>query len=164
MKKHLRNGFGAGLPSWRLMAGTAGIALTASLALALSQPAILDVDGQRIVSDVSPVTTAGVAYLPLRAVSEAAGAAASFDARTNELTIRRGTAVLAMKIGDRHATLDGRPLLLKSAPFTVHGRAMVRGSDVALALGSAVKYDVARGRIDVRTPGAVVAGVPDDGQ
>jgi hypothetical protein len=146
------------------MAGTAGIALTASLALALSQPAILDVDGQRITSDVSPITMAGVAYLPLRAVSEAAGAATTFDARTNELTVRRGTAVLSMKIGDRHATLDGRSFLLQNAPFTVHGRAMVRGSDVALALGSAVKYDVARGRIDVRTPGAVVAGVPDDGQ
>ena len=146
------------------MAGTAGIALTASLALALSQPAILDVDGQRVVSDVSPVTTGGVAYLPLRAVSEAAGAETSFNARTDELTIRRGTAVLTMTIGKRRATLDGRPIELKNAPFTVHGRAMVRGSDVALALNSAVKYDVARGRINVRTPGAVVAGVPDDGQ
>jgi hypothetical protein len=164
VKLHLHNGLGAALPSWRLMAGTAGIAFTASLAIALSQPAILDVDGQRIVSDVSPITSAGVAYLPLRAVSEAAGAATSFDARTNELTVRRGTTVLAMKVGDRHAMLDGHPLLLKNAPFTVHGRAMVRASDVALALASAVKYDVARGRIDVRTPGAVVAGVPDDGQ
>ena len=135
MRLHLHNGFGAGLPSWRLLAGTAAIALTASLALALSQPAILD-----------------------------AGAATSFDPRTSELTVRRGTAVLTMKIGERHATLDGRPIELKNAPFTVHGRAMVRGSDVAMALGSAVKYDVARGRIDVRTPGAVVAGVPDDGQ
>jgi hypothetical protein len=146
------------------MAGTAAIALTASLAVALSQPAILDVDGQRVVSDVSPVTSGGVAYLPLRAVSEAAGAQTSFDARTNELTVRRGTTVLTMKIGERGATLDGRPVMLKNAPFTVHGRAMVRGSDVALALASAVKYDAVRGRIDVRTPGAVVAGVPDDGQ
>jgi hypothetical protein len=146
------------------MAGTALIALTASLSLALSQPAILDVDGQRVVSDVSPVTTGGVAYLPLRAVSDAAGAETTFDARTGQLTVRRGTAVLTMKIGDRSATLDGRPIELKSAPFTVHGRAMVRASDVAIALSSAVKYDVARGRIDVHTPGAVVAGVPDDGQ
>jgi serine protease Do len=146
------------------MAGTAGIALTASLALALSQPAILDVDGQRVVSDVSPITTAGVAYLPLRAVSDAAGAATSFDARTQELTIRRGTTVLTMKIGERRAMLDGHELMLKNAPFTVHGRAMVRGSDIALALASAVKYDAVRGRIDVRTPGAVVAGAPDDGQ
>ena len=80
------------------------------------------------------------------------------------MTVRRGTDVLTMKVGDRSATLDGRPVELKSAPFTVHGRAMVRGSDIALALSSAVKYDAVRGRIDVRTPGAVVAGVPDDGQ
>jgi hypothetical protein len=144
--------------------GTAGIALIASLSLALSQPAVLDVDGQRVVSDVSPVTTGSVAYLPLRAVAEAAGAATNFDPRTSELTVRRGTDVLTMKLGQRAATLDGRPVLLKTAPFTVHGRAMVRGADVALALSSAVKYDAVRGRIDVRTPGAVVAGVPDDGQ
>jgi hypothetical protein len=146
------------------MAGTAIVALTASLALALSQPAILDVDGQRVVSDVAPVTSGGVAYLPLRAVSEAAGAETSFDPRTSQLTVRRGTTVLTMKIGERKAVLDGHPIVLKNAPFTVHGRAMVRGADVAMALASAVKYDVARGRIDVRTPGAVVAGVPDDGQ
>ena len=164
MRLHLHNGLGTALPSWRLIIGTAGIALTASLALALSQPAILDVDGQRVVSDVAPVTTGSVAYLPLRAVSEAAGAETSFNARTNELTLRRGTDVLTMKVGDRSATLDGRPIELKTAPFTVHGRAMVRGSDVAMALGSAVKYDAARGRIDVRTPGAVVAGVADDDQ
>jgi hypothetical protein len=146
------------------MVGTAVVALTASLAVALSQPAILDVDGQRVVSDVAPVTTGSVAYLPLRAVSDAAGAATSFDARTDELTVRRGAAVLTMKIGERRATLDGRPVLLAHAPFTVRGRAMVRGSDIALALASAVKYDAVRGRIDVRTPGAVVAGAPDDGQ
>jgi hypothetical protein len=164
VRLHLHNGLGTALPSWRLIIGTAGIALTASLALALSQPAILDVDGQRVVSDVAPVTTGNVAYLPLRAVSEAAGAETSFNARTSELTLRRGTDVLTMKVGDRSATLDGRPIELKTAPFTVHGRAMVRSSDVAMALGSAVKYDAARGRIDVRTPGAVVAGVADDDQ
>ncbi len=119
MRLHLRNGFGAELPSWRLLAGTAGIALTASLALALSQPAILDVDGQRVVSDVAPVTTGGVAYLPLRAVSEAAGAETTFDPHTNQLTVRRGTDVLTMKIGDRHASFNGRAVTLKNAP--VHG-------------------------------------------
>jgi hypothetical protein len=164
VRQHQHNRIIAALPSWRLIAGTAAIALTASLSLALSQPALLDVDGQRVVSDVAPVTTGSVAYLPLRAVSEAAGAVTSFDPRTSQLTVRRGTDVLTLKIGDRNATLDGRPVLLKTAPFTVRGRAMVRSSDVALALASAVKYDAVRGRIDVRTPGAVVAGAPDDGQ
>jgi hypothetical protein len=108
VRLHLHNGLGTALPSWRLILGTAGIALTASLALALSQPAILDVDGQRVVSDVAPVTTGSVAYLPLRAVAEAAGAETTFDARTSELTLRRGTDVLTMKVGQRKAMLDGR--------------------------------------------------------
>ena len=59
---------------------TAATALAASLALALSRPATISVDGQRLASDVAPVTTPGGAYLPLRAVAEAAGAQTSFDA------------------------------------------------------------------------------------
>ena len=150
------------LPSFRLILGTATIATIASLSLAFSRPATVSVDGQRVASDVAPVTAAGVAYVPARAVSEAAGARTTYDARTGALVIRRGTDTLVMKIGDRTASLNGRTLELKNAPFTVHGRAMVRGADIALALGSVVKYDARRGRIDVRTPGAVVAGVPDD--
>jgi hypothetical protein len=164
VRLHLPSGLTAALPSWRLILGTAGIAAIASISLALSQQAVLDIDGQRVVSDVAPVTQGNVAYLPLRAVAEATGAATTFDARTNELTVQRGTDVLTMKIGERAATLNGRSVELKTAPFTVHGRAMVRGADVALALSSAVKYDAVRGRIDVHTPGAFVAGVPDDGQ
>jgi hypothetical protein len=150
------------LPSWRLILGTAATALVASLALAFSRPAVVDVDGQQVVSDVAPVTAGGVAYLPIRAVSDAAGAVTTFDAATGTLTVRRGTASLRMTIGDRRATLDGRPIELTHAPFTVHGRAMVRGVDVATVLASAVHYDVRHDRIDVRTPGAVIAGVPAD--
>ena len=158
MRLHLHNA----LPSWRLIAGTAVAALIASTSLAFSQPAVMEVDGQRVSSDVAPVTAGGVAYLPIRAIGDAAGALTTFEPATGVLVVRRGTVSLRMKIGDRRATLDGRPITLAHAPFTVHGRAMVRGTDVALALASAVRYDARRDRIEVRTPGAVVAGVPDD--
>jgi hypothetical protein len=135
--------------------------LIASLSLVFSRPAVMDIDGQQVLSDVSPVTAGGVAYLPIRAVSDAAGAVTTYDAATGALTLRRGTQTLTMSVGQRHATLDGRPIELAHAPFAVHGRVMVRGIDVAMMLGSNVKYDARHGRIDVRTPGAVVAGVPD---
>jgi hypothetical protein len=122
----------------------------------------MDIDGQRVVSDVAPVTAGGVAYLPIRAISEAAGATASFDAESRTLIVRRGTESLRMTIGNRRAIFDGHAIELAHAPFAVHGRVMVRGVDVATILGSAVHYDARRGRIDVRTPGAVVAGVNDD--
>ncbi len=131
------------------------------MSLASSQPASMDIDGQHLISDVAPVTAGGVAYLPIRAVSDAAGAVTSYDAADGSLTLRRGTDTMTMKVGDRRAILNGRAIELAHAPFAVHGRVMVRGIDVALMLASSVKYDASRGRIDVRTPGAVVAGVPD---
>ena len=150
------------LPSWRLIAGTAVTALIASVSLAASRPAVMAVDGQRVFSDVAPVTSGGVAYLPIRAIGDAAGANVSYDAATGGVTVRRGATTLTMTVGRRSATLDGHAIELAHAPFTVHGRAMVRGADVSVALASAVRYDVRRGRIEVRTPGAVVAGFPDD--
>ncbi len=158
MRLHLHNA----LPSWRLIAGTALTALVASASLAFSRPAVMDVDGQRVVSVVAPVTAGGYAYLPIRAVSEAAGATATFDPASRVLVVRRGSSTLHMTIGERRAVLNGHAIELAHAPFTVHGRAMVRGADVATMLGSDVRYDARRSRIDVRTPGAVVAGVNDD--
>jgi len=153
----------APLPSLRLLLGTAVVATIASLAFAVSRPAIVSVDGQRVLSDVAPVTTGGTIYLPLRAVTEAAGARTTYDARSGDLLVRRGPDTLRMRVGDRHASLNGNPIELAVAPFTVRGRAMVRGTDLAAALGSSLSYDARRGRIDVHTPGAVVAGAPDEG-
>jgi hypothetical protein len=141
---------------------TFAVALTASLAVAVSRPTIVNVDGQRVVSDVAPVSAGGSIYLPVRAVTDAAGARTSYDERTGDLIVRRGADTLRMRVGDRHATLNGNPIELSHAPFTVRGRAMVPSRDLASALGSSVKYDAGRGRVDVHTPGAVVAGAPDD--
>jgi len=150
------------LPSWRLIAGTALVAAIAAVSLAFSRPAVIDIDGQQVVSDVAPVTAGGLAYLPIRVVGDAAGAITSFDPDSRAIVVRRGASRLEMRIGERRALLDGRPIELAHAPFTVHGRAMVRGVDIAAVLASNVHYDARRDRIDVRTPGAVVAGAPDD--
>lgn len=150
------------LPDWKLVATTAAVATIASLAVALSTPATMNVDGQRIMSDVQPVTTAGQAYLPIRAISEASGAVTTFDAATGTILVQRGTDTLKLKLGDKHAVLNGASIHLANAPFTVRGRAMVPSSVVADTFGSTVKYDARRAKVDVRTPGAIVAGAPDD--
>ena len=137
-------------------------ATVASLLLALATPASITVDGQRVASDVAPVTTLGAAYLPLRAVAEASGATATFDTASGAVTMRRGTDVLVMHPGTRAATLNGRSVTLAHAPFTVRGRTMVADATIARTLGSTVRFDARRGRVDVRTPGVVVAPVGDD--
>ncbi len=158
MNPHLHNV----VPSPRLLIVTAASALVGSLSLALSTPATISVDGQRVASDVAPVTTPGGAYLPLRAIADAAGAETSFDARSGTIVVRRGTDVLVMHAGSTAATRNGKRITLAHAPFTVAGRTMVATTTVAHAFGSTVRFDAKRGRVDVRTPGVVVAPVADD--
>jgi hypothetical protein len=122
----------------------------------------MSVDGQRIVADVAPVTTVGQAYLPIRAISEATGGNAAFDEATRTITVRHGSDVLRLKLGERTALLNGKRLTLSHAPFTVRGRAMVPSSVINDALGSSVRYDARQAKVDVRTPGVVVAPFPDD--
>jgi hypothetical protein len=142
--------------------GSTVIAAIASLSLAVSTPATMSVDGQRIVADVAPVTMAGQAYLPIRAIAQATGGVASFDEMDRSITVRRGRDTLTMKLGERSATLNGKRILLAHAPFTVRGRAMVTSTVVADAFGSTVRYDERHAKVDVRTPGVIVAPLPDD--
>jgi hypothetical protein len=150
------------VPSGRLIVLTAATALIASLSLAFSTPATISVDGQRLASDVAPVTTPGGAYLPLRAVADAAGAQTSFDTSTGEIVVRRGTDVLVMRAGTSAAKMNGRTVQLAHAPFTAHKRTMVAGDTIATTFGSTVRFDRKHDRVVVRTPGVVMAGAADD--
>src|ERR1700680_4461540 len=151
------------VPSGRLIAITAATALAASLALVLSTPATIVVDGQRLAADVAPVTTLdGSTFLPLRVMADAAGAQTAYDHATGEIVVRRGTDVLVLRPGTTAARSNGHRLTLAHAPFTVHARIMVAGATLADAFGSTVRYDAKHGRVIVRTPGVVVAGAADD--
>ncbi len=150
------------VPNGRLIVATAVAALVASLSLALSTPATISVDGQRLASDVPPVTSPNGTFLPLRAVADAAGAQTTFDPPSGAITVRRGTDALTMHVGTREAVLNGRRVALAHAPFTVRGRVMVADTTVANTFASTVRFDAKHGRVIVRTPGVVVAGAADD--
>jgi hypothetical protein len=151
------------VPSGRLIATTAATALAASLALVLSTPATIIVDGQRLAADVAPVTTLdGRTFLPLRAMADAAGAQTGYDHATGEIVVRRGTDVLVMRTGTTAARANGHHITLAHAPFTVHGRVMVAGATLADAFGSTIRYDAKHSRVIVRSPGVVVAGAADE--
>jgi hypothetical protein len=149
------------LPSRRLVAATAFVASIASLFYALEQPAALSVDGQRIMSDVPPVTTASRAYVPIRAVAEGLGGSTSYDAKSGNVVVTRGNDVLRMKVGSVQAKINGKQTTLKRAPFVVRGRAMVGLNVVKRAFGTQVAYDARDRKIDVVTPGVIDAGAQE---
>ena len=149
-------------PKRKTVGATALAAAFAAALTSLSHPAALRVDGQRMISDVPPVTTAKGAYVPLRAVAESFGADTNYDAKTGTIELVRGTDTLRLRTGDRAATLNGNKMTLKNAPFAVRGRTMVPLTVIARAFKTNVHYDASHAKIDVINPGLVEAGAQEE--
>lgn len=146
---------------WRTIVITAVVALVASALLAFSRPVEMMVDGQRVESDVPPVTTTSDrVFVPLRSIADALGAETIVDDDNARIDVVRGNQSLRLKVGDVHATLNGMPLTLKHAPFRVRGRVMVSLKVVANAFNVRVHYDPRSARIDVMTAGVGQATTP----
>lgn len=142
---------------------TAAIALAVAVGLSLSRPVDVVVDGQHVLSDVAPVTTAAnKVYVPLRAVADALGAETRYDAASDTIVVVRGEQQLRLRVGDTHAKLDGMPMTLKAAPFRVRGRVMVNMKAIARAFGMHVTYNPRTARIEMNTPGIIEAGAQAD--
>ena len=142
----------AGL-SWRGLALIAAVAFATSAAMAFSRPTEMLVNGQRVDSDVQPVTTASSrAYVPLRTLADALGAETQVN-KAGDIAVVLGNTSLRLRVGDTHATLNGMPLTFKHAPFRVRGRVMISLDQVARALNVRARYDSRNARIEVITPG-----------
>jgi hypothetical protein len=127
-----------------------------SAMLAFSRPVEMRVDGQRLDTDVPPVTaTADRVYVPLRALANALGADTSHDSATGQIVVTRGNQSLRLKVGETHATFNGMPVTLHTAPFRVRGRVMIGMKSFARVFGLHATYDRTTARIDVSTNGVV---------
>jgi len=130
------------------------IALFASVLLAFSRPIEMLVDGERVDTDVAPVTTASEkVFVPLRSVADALGAQTEIDSKSGAVDVVLGPQSLRLRVGDNRATMNGMPFTLKHAPFRVRGRVMVSLDAVARALHVHARYDPRNARINVITPG-----------
>ena len=150
-------------PHWSTLAATAVVALIVAATLAFSRPIDVVVDGQRVLSDVPPVSALGDrVYVPLRALSEGLGAETKYDAATGRIDVVRGDKALRLHVGDTRATLNGSAMTLKHAPFRVRGRVMINAKAVARAFNLRVSYNRKTARLEVDTPGIVEAGAQEE--
>ncbi|HLY01352.1 MAG TPA: copper amine oxidase N-terminal domain-containing protein [Candidatus Cybelea sp.] len=139
---------------WQSLALVAICALFAASVLAFSRPIVMLVDGERVDTDVPPVTTANAkAFVPLRSIADALGAETEVDGKTGKISVVLGSQTLTLHVGDAHATVNGMPLTLKHAPFRVRGRVLISLDAVARALGVRARYNPREARIEVITPG-----------
>lgn len=147
-------------PSLTAVLLTAAAASAAAAAFSIGKPVEVRVDGQPMLTDVSPVRTSNEVFVPVRPLGEALGAEARYDDKTREILLTHGDQSLRMKVGDIHATLNGMPMTLLHAPFRVRGRAMIGLHAVERAFGVRVKFDKAAARVDVNTLGTAAAPPP----
>lgn len=145
-------------PSKASLAATAILALFGSLTFAFSNPVQMRVDGQPLISDVPPVTTAKGVFVPLRPVGDALGARTQYEHKSGEVVVTHGDQTLHLHVGSRRAKINGRSITLKHAPFRVRGRVMVGLKAVQKVFGVRVRFDKVTARVEVNTPGMPEAG------
>ncbi len=139
---------------------TAVIATACSGILTFSRPVEMLVDGQRVQSDVPPVTTtAHSVYVPLRSIADALGAETIVDG--DKIFVVRGTQSLRVQLGSERATLNGMPFTMHHAPFRVRGRVMIGLKPITQAFGVAATYDARTARVEILSGGLGTAATPE---
>lgn len=145
-------------PEWRALVLIAVVALFVAAFLAFSRPVVMLVDGERVDSDVPPVTTlSDHVYVPLRSIADALGAEMQTDPKTGKIYVALGGEALSLRVGDRRAYVNAVPFTLRRAPFVVRGRVMVPLDAVARSLKVRARYDARAAKIEVNTPGVGMA-------
>lgn len=85
----------------------------------------LEMDGQALVPDVSPVIHKGRTLVPFRTVAEALDLQVIWQAETQEVLVEGPGLSLKMQIGVEAATKNGEVVGLDVAPLIISGRTMV---------------------------------------
>jgi hypothetical protein len=147
-------------PGSRVLVAIAVVALFCSALVTFSRPVEMLVDGERIDSDVPPVTSVDKIFVPVRSIADALGAQTLPEEGDGRIDVVRGNQSLRLKVGDTRATVNGMPLTLKHPPFRVRGRVMIELKAVASAFNVRASYDPRTARIDVLTAGIGQAAVP----
>lgn len=142
---------------------TAVIAAAAGGIVTLSRPVEMMVDGQRVETDVPPVTTSSRRiYVPLRSIADALGAETIVQG--DKVFVVRGTQSLRVVLGSTKGTINGMPFTMHHAPFRVRGRVMIGLKPITDAFGVRANYDMRTARVEILSGGlgdAATSSPPD---
>lgn len=100
----------------------------------------VEVNGQKLVTDVPPVIVKGRMLLPLRTVGKALGAQVTWDAANRKATIKKEGMQLVFSPGSTDFLVNGQKDKLEVAPRVERGRMLVPGRILAEKLGFRVFY------------------------
>lgn len=119
---------------------------------ALSQAIGVTVNGEPVVfSGVGPQQVNGRVLVPLRGVLEKLGAYVGWDQATRTVTATKSGTDITLHLGDPHASVNGRDVMLDVPPQEYRGSTMVPLRFVGEALGADVKWNSATYTVNITT-------------
>ncbi len=107
----------------------------------LHVPLTVNVDGNKIASDVPPMIVNFRTMIPMRAVFEALGAEVSWDETVQRVTAKKGSKSIEITVGSHVMAADGKELLLDSPAFIFEDRIMIPVRAVSEAFGYGVSWN-----------------------
>lgn len=109
----------------------------------------VEVNGQKLVTDVPPVIVKGRMLLPLRVLGKALGAQVTWDAATQKATVKKEQTELVFSPGGTEFRVNGQKAKLDVAPRLQQGRMLIPGRILAEKLGFRVFYHQAGQEVSI---------------
>lgn len=99
------------------------------------------VDGLPVTFESSPVLLNGRVLVPFRAIAESLQVEVKWDPISRKVTASQEGRIVELRIGDRTAWKNGRPVFLDQAPIIIEGRTLIPARFFAESLDCRVDWD-----------------------
>ncbi len=149
----------------QLLKRLAGAGLAASflfgigtVAPASAQNVTVTVNGQAMSFDQPPVMRNNRVFVPMRAIFERLGSSVVYS--NGNINSQGNGRAVHLTIGSTQASVNGQPLTMDVAPFTVAGRTEVPLRFVAQALGANVNWNSSNETVAITTSGGSTSYTP----
>ena len=130
----------------------------ATVAPAAAQHVTVTVNGQVMNFDQPPVMRNNRVFVPMRAIFERLGSSVVYS--NGNINSQGNGRSVHLVIGSTQASVNGQPLTMDVAPFTVAGRTEVPLRFVAQALGANVSWNANTETVAITTSGGSVSYTP----
>ncbi|GJM73674.1 hypothetical protein HMSSN036_58900 [Paenibacillus macerans] len=120
-------------------------------AAAVTQPSVkavmvvgqksMTVDGAKQSLEVAPLLKDNTTYVPIKYVLDAFGGTSTWNNAAKKITVKRGTDVLELTVGEKEFFVNGTGKQAEVSPIVVHGRTLVPLRLVSEQLGIGVNWE-----------------------
>lgn len=116
-------------------------------------PITININGDKLSTDVDPIMIKGRVMLPLRAIFEQLGASVVWEGSQRKITAYKDGTQMVLYLDSKTATINGNKVTLDVPPLGYKGRTMVPVRFVSEALGQSVNWQTSTRTVTILSTG-----------